>query len=71
MRSEPIGLKVNYLRERSNPLDLFLPDISACAKHTPDYMTTANCIASDFYSTQFVEFSRMAAHTPFLPRKLW
>lgn len=71
MRSEPTGLKVNYLRGRSNPLDLFLPDISACAKYNPEYMTTANCIASDFYSTQFVEFCRKAAHTPFLHRKLW
>lgn len=65
------GLKAHFGPGSEKSFEFFLPDIGACARFNPRYMTTAHCVASDFYSTQFVDFCARVASRPRLHRKLW
>lgn len=64
-------LKAHFGPGSAKDFNFFLPDIDATASFNPRYMTSAHCVAADFYSTQFVDFCARVGSRPRLHRKLW
>jgi hypothetical protein len=55
----------------SQAYQVWLPDPVVFGLQDGDYMTSANCIARDFYHREFARFCERIALAPALHRKLW
>ncbi|MCI4677312.1 hypothetical protein K9U39_00035 [Rhodoblastus acidophilus] len=55
----------------SGVLQVVMPEPKVFHPFSRSYMASANCVASDFYSQQYLDFCLSIREEPYLHRKLW